>query len=53
MKSFLREGVLDYLTKPFTAENFERIGQRLAETFPSHQPIPGAFTLDAYKQSPR
>ncbi|HLW70146.1 MAG TPA: response regulator [Candidatus Binataceae bacterium] len=34
-KSFLREGVLDYLTKPFTAESFERMRQRLAETFPA------------------
>jgi two-component system chemotaxis response regulator CheY len=33
-KSFLREGVLDYLAKPFTADSFERVRKRLLETFP-------------------
>jgi two-component system chemotaxis response regulator CheY len=33
-KSFLREGVLDYLVKPFNSESFERVRLRLLETFP-------------------
>ncbi|MGH7842817.1 MAG: response regulator transcription factor [Candidatus Binataceae bacterium] len=34
-KSFLREGALDYLAKPFTAQSFESVRNRLLETFPA------------------
>jgi two-component system, chemotaxis family, chemotaxis protein CheY len=33
-KSFLREGVLDYIVKPLTAQSFEHVRNRLEELFP-------------------
>lgn len=36
-KSFLREGALDYVTKPFNPQSFENVRKRLVETFPALQ----------------
>jgi two-component system, chemotaxis family, chemotaxis protein CheY len=33
-KSFLKEGALDYVAKPFNAQSFERVCNRLIELFP-------------------
>jgi two-component system, chemotaxis family, chemotaxis protein CheY len=39
-KSFLREGALDYVSKPFTARSFESVRNRLMETFPTLGELP-------------
>ena len=33
-KSFLKEGALDYVVKPFKAQSFEHVWNRLVELFP-------------------
>ena len=37
-KSFLREGALDYVVKPFDATSFERVCNRLVQLFPELGP---------------
>jgi two-component system chemotaxis response regulator CheY len=36
-RSFLREGALDYVTKPFSSQSFENVRNRLIEAFPDLQ----------------
>jgi two-component system chemotaxis response regulator CheY len=45
-KSFLREGALEYLVKPFNAQTFENVRNRLVQFFPELGEIPlrGAAT---------
>lgn len=38
-RSFLREGALDYLTKPFEAESFVKVCCKLGEVFPELNPL--------------
>jgi two-component system, chemotaxis family, chemotaxis protein CheY len=38
-KSFVREGALDYIVKPLTAQSFETVRVRLARTFPELQGV--------------
>jgi response regulator of citrate/malate metabolism len=37
--SFLREGALDYLIKPFEADSFAKVCSKLAEIFPELNPL--------------
>jgi two-component system chemotaxis response regulator CheY len=49
-KSFLREGALDYLIKPFEAESFVKVCCKLGEVFPELNPLanqPQAITATA------
>jgi two-component system chemotaxis response regulator CheY len=39
-KSFLREGAIDYLIKPFDAESFVKVYCKLAEMFPELVRVP-------------
>lgn len=41
-KSFLREGAIDYLLKPFDAESFMKVYCRLGEFFPELNRLPQA-----------
>lgn len=41
-KSFLREGALDYVVKPFKPRSFELVCNRLVELFPSLRDLPAA-----------
>src|SRR5271156_2559059 len=38
-KSFLREGALDYLVKPFEADSFAKVCAKLGEIFPELNPL--------------
>jgi CheY-like chemotaxis protein len=46
-KSFLSEGALDYVTKPFNAQSFENVRNRLVETFPVLQ-VPAPCPIRAH-----
>lgn len=41
-KSFLREGAIDYLAKPFEAQSFVRVYCKLSELFPELNRVPQA-----------
>jgi two-component system chemotaxis response regulator CheY len=44
-KSFLRDGALDYVSKPLDAASFEQLRMRICEVFPGSSALPSSAPL--------